>query len=189
MGHAALSQKSTGELNVRLSLALNSGAPFCFLGIALGNLSDTIMSAIFCSLIGLALYSFVEYGVHRWILHGLDVAGHQNHHLDPSEPHAMLFSTGLTVHTLLLVLLSILAGFSVAIWTVFGSAIGYALFLQLHDFEHGDPVLSHRLWSRLHRHHMLHHDGSAYSKAPTDHGCNYGVLTTIWDRIFGTYRS
>ncbi|MGI9437492.1 MAG: sterol desaturase family protein [Geminicoccaceae bacterium] len=187
MSDETLKQKSADELNVRLSIALNTGAPFCFLGFALGNLPGTLKGAILCSVAGLILYSFVEYAVHRWILHGLDVTGHKNHHRNPGEPHAMLFSTGLTAHMLLLVSLSWFAGPIVAVWTVFGSALGYALFLQLHDFQHGDPVLSHRLWVGLHRHHMLHHEGSLRSGAEGNRDCNYGVITTIWDRVFQTY--
>jgi sterol desaturase/sphingolipid hydroxylase (fatty acid hydroxylase superfamily) len=189
MSDATLKQKPADELNVRLSIALNTGAPFCFLGFALGNLPGTIDGAILCTVVGLVLYSFVEYGVHRWILHGLDVTGHRNHHRNPTEPHAMLFSTGLTVHTLLLVSLSWVTGSPIAIWTVFGSALGYALFLQLHDFQHADPALSHRLWGSLHRHHMLHHEGGDRSGAAVDRGSNYGVITMIWDRIFRTYRA
>ena len=189
MNDATLEQKSTDELNVRLSIALNTGAPFCFLGIALCNLQGHLEVAILCSVAGLAMYSFVEYGVHRWVLHGLDVTGHWNHHRNPAEPHALLFSTGVTAHTLILFFLSWVAGPSIAIWTVFGSALGYALFLQLHDFQHGDSVLSHRLWPMLHRHHMLHHQASSFHGVEPNNCCNFGVVTMIWDRVFGTYRA
>lgn len=116
MGNATLNEKYIDELNVRLSLACNTGAPFCFLGLALYNLPETIVSAVLLCLTGLAIYSFTEYSVHRWILHGLDVAGHEHHHRNPDAPHAMLFSTGLTMHTLLLIPLTSLFGFAIAIW-------------------------------------------------------------------------
>lgn len=189
MSNTTLQQKSVDELNVRLSIALNTGAPFCFFGFALGNLPGNVGAAILLSFAGLILYSIVEYGVHRWMLHGLDVTGHENHHRGPREPYAMLFTTGLTAHTLFLVLLSSIAGLSAAIWTVFGSALGYALFLQLHDFQHSDPIVSRRLWPSLHRHHMLHHDDRACSGDKNDRRCNFGVITTLWDRIFMTYRA
>lgn len=188
MVNTALNQRSTDELNLRLSIALNTGAPFCFLGIAISDVPYGISVAIICGSFGLTLYSFVEYCVHRWILHEISVVGHRHHHLAPHEPHALLFSTGVTVHTLMLVALSLLVNMPVAIWTVSGSAFGYALFCQLHDFEHRDPGLSARLWPNLHRHHMLHHDGNSNVEKAACPGYNYGVLTTFWDRLFRTFR-
>lgn len=189
MLNTAFKQKASDELNLRLSVGLNTGVPFCFLGMALSNMPGDLAIALSCSLAGFIAYTLVEYQVHRWILHGLALSGHQDHHRAPAEPTAMPFSTGLTAHTLLLVLLSLWLGLDVAIWTVFGTALGYALFCQLHEIEHRDAGLAHRLWPRLHRHHMLHHEPAHGSMGMRDPACNFGVLTTSWDRLFGTYRS
>lgn len=189
MLNVALKQKTTDELNLRLSVGFNTGVPFCFLGMAWGNMPGNLMVALFCSSTGFLSYTFIEYQFHRWILHGFIIHGHRDHHFAPVEPSAMPFSTGLAAHTLLLVLLSIWLGLDIAIWTVLGSATGYALFCQLHEIEHRDAGLAHRLWPRLHRHHMLHHQPGHGRFEMHDKAYNFGVLTTFWDRLFGTYRS
>lgn len=189
MLYITLKQKATDELNLRLAVGLNTGAPFLFLGMGTGNVPNDFLSALICSLCGFLSYTFVEYQFHRWILHGCVIHGHQDHHNAPDEPNAMPFSTGLAVHTLLLVLLSLWLGLDVAIWTIFGCTTGYALFCQLHEIEHRYACLAHRLWPRLHRHHMLHHEPAQGRLEMYDRACNFGVLTTFWDRLFGTYRS
>jgi sterol desaturase/sphingolipid hydroxylase (fatty acid hydroxylase superfamily) len=138
---------------------------------------------------GLLAYSFAEYAFHRWVLHGFRVPGHLDHHLAPSEPLALPFSTGLSVHALLLLLLTVGLGSAPAIWAIFGSAFGYAAFCQLHELEHQHPSLALRLLPALHRHHMRHHEGCRGSMTGAGAGCNYGVLTTLWDRMFNTYRA
>lgn len=188
MVNAALKQKASDELNLRLSVGVNTGVPFCFLGLAFNNVPGEAVTALLYCIAGFTAYSFVEYAVHRWILHGLALRGHLDHHDSPDEPNAMPFSTGLTVHTLLLVLLSIWLGVDAALWTVLGSATGYALFCQLHEIEHRDACLANRLWPGLHRHHMLHHEPARQRRREPDIACNFGVLTTFWDRLFRTYR-
>lgn len=188
MLNVALKQKASDGLNLRLSLGLNTGVPCCFFGMALGNVPGNLMTALSFGLGGFLFYTFIEYAFHRWVLHGLAIFGHQDHHMDPRAPIAMPFSTGLTIHTFLLVVLSLTLGLDVALWTVFGCAAGYALFCQLHEIEHGDACLANRLWPSLHRHHMLHHEPKREGRRSGDAGCNFGVLTTFWDRLFLTYR-
>ena len=94
----------------------------------------------------------------------------------------MPFSTGLCAHTGVLVVLSLCIRLDLAICITLGSSIGYALYGHLHELIHRDPGLARHLAPRLYRHHMLHH---RTRREGDEH--NYGVLTTFWDRLFGTY--
>ncbi|MDH3662521.1 MAG: sterol desaturase family protein [Alphaproteobacteria bacterium] len=185
MPDAVLDQKATDELNLRLSVAFNTAVPFLLFGMALGQTSLVAVPVLFWWIMGLIGYSLVEYAFHRWILHGLVKHGHHLHHFEPFAPHAMPFCAGLCVHTLLLVILSLSLGLDLALCITLGSSTGYALYCQLHELIHRDPSLARRLVPRLHRHHMLHH---RTGNASAGDACNYGVLTTFWDRLFATFR-
>ena len=182
MLNAATQQKATDGLNLRLSAACNTAVPFMLFGMILGQASSDVVAAILWCTTGLIGYTFIEYAFHRWVLHGLLPRDHQLHHLEPFAPHAMPFSTGLSAHTAMLVVLSVCLSLDLALCVALGTSIGYALYGQLHELMHSDPGLARRLMPRLYRHHMLHHP----------RGCrgderNFGVLTTFWDRLFGTY--
>ena len=182
MLNAATEQKAIDGLNLRLSIACNTAVPFLLFGMALGQVSSDIMTAMLLGVIGLAGYSLIEYGFHRWVLHALQTRGHDLHHFEPFAPHAMPFSTGLSMHTAMLVVLAIGFGVDLALCVTLGSSIGYAIYGQLHELIHRDPSLARRLTPRLYRHHMLHHRNGS---GGAEH--NFGVLTTFWDRLFGTY--
>lgn len=182
MLNAALQQKATDGLNLRLSIACNAAVPFMLFGMIQGRVSTDVAAVMLWTAIGLIGYSLIEYVFHRWLLHGSLTRDHKLHHVEPSAAHAMPFSTGLAAHTVMLVTLSLGIGLDLALCITLGSSIGYAIYGQLHELIHRDPSLARRLTPRLYRHHMLHHrtrsGGDEY---------NFGVLTTFWDRLFGTY--
>jgi sterol desaturase/sphingolipid hydroxylase (fatty acid hydroxylase superfamily) len=185
MLNVAMEQKASDGLNLRLSIACNTAVPFMLFGLTQGTVSSDALALALWVLAGLASYTLAEYVFHRWVLHELVTEGHQLHHVEPFSPHAMPFSAGLSIHTAMLVLLAISTGFDVALYLMLGSSIGYALYCQLHELIHRDPSLARRLVPGLYRHHLLHHrtNGSTMGK-----DYNFGVLTTFWDRMFGTYR-
>jgi cyclopropane-fatty-acyl-phospholipid synthase len=151
-------------------------------GMILGQVSSDVAAAMLWCAVGLAGYSLIEYVFHRWVLHGLLTHNHELHHLDPFAPHAMPFCTGLSAHTTVLMALSLCIGVDLALCITLGSSIGYVIYGQLHELIHRDPGLARRLTPRLYRHHMLHHRPGS---GGDEH--NFGVLTTVWDRLFGTY--
>lgn len=182
MLNAAMERKATDGLNLRLSIACNTAVPFLLFGMMLGQIRLDPFSSLSLIAAGLAGYSFVEYAVHRWVLHGLVTDDHTLHHVEPFAPHALPFSTGLSAHTAMLIVLALSLGLDQALAVTLGSSIGYAIYCQLHELMHRDPSLARRLIPRLNRHHMLHH------RPGCDGGeRNFGVLTTFWDRLFGTY--
>lgn len=182
MLNAAIEPKATDGLNLRLSIACNTAVPFMLFGMILGQVSADIATVVLWALAGLVGYSLIEYSFHRWVLHGFLTRDHRLHHVEPFAPHALPFSTGLAAHTGMLVALSLAIGLDLALCALLGSSIGYALYGQLHELFHRDPTLARRLMPRLYRHHMLHHRAGSEAEER-----NFGVLTTFWDRFFGTY--
>ncbi|MEZ5931793.1 MAG: sterol desaturase family protein [Alphaproteobacteria bacterium] len=182
MLNAAMEQKATDGLNLRLSIACNTAVPFMLFGMSLGQVSSDAVRVMAWGIVGLIGYSLIEYAFHRWVLHGLLTADHRLHHEEPFAAHALPFSTGLSVHAGVLVMLSLWVGLDLALCITLGTSIGYALYGQLHELVHRDPSLARRLMPMLYRHHLLHH-----RTGPAGEERNFGVLTTFWDRLFGTY--
>jgi sterol desaturase/sphingolipid hydroxylase (fatty acid hydroxylase superfamily) len=133
---------------------------------------------------GLALWSLAEYLIHRFALHGPAylAALHDMHH---SDPRALVGSP------LWLSLGSILCGSFLPVWLLIGFAtacvvtaglmLGYIYFSLLHHIVHHHPTKRGSYLWRLKRRHARHH----YGKTP----CNFGVVTSMWDRVFGTFCS
>lgn len=117
---------------------------------------------------GIALYSFIEYAVHRWILHGVMWQTHIAHHTDPRKD--------------LMVPAALLAGLFFISWWLFGPPlatgmlVGWFLSGSIHKRIHSGSIFW--LWlARLRAHHDWHH-----CQITT----NYGVTSQLWDTLFGT---
>ena len=123
-------------------------------------------------LIGLFVWTFYEYAVHRWILHGWMSWFHDWHHDDQRDYIAL--------HPILTLLLY------GASWLIFGPrysiatlgfSIGYVLYAALHTAFHYATIKNGHPLFNLKRRHALHHAVET---------TNYGVLTSLWDRLFRT---
>lgn len=130
--------------------------------------------------IGLVLFSFVEYIVHRKLFHGSSiqplVVGHQRHHDDPMGYDALpFFLPALVVLSLTAALLLFLpVGYA---FLLSGSAaLGYVTYGLSHFAIHHMRFRRHlvKQWAA---HHHIHH------RHPTS---NFGVTTPLWDLVFGT---
>lgn len=126
------------------------------------------MLSILYFLLGIVVYSFVEYAVHRWVLHGPMKRYHSEHHRNPAKrantPFTVLIPGFLAVW--LLVGPAMMLG-TMACWAWSG-----ALHWRLHVGR-----LTAAWVLDLRKHHIGHH-----RKGST----NYGVSTKLWDRLFGT---
>jgi dihydroceramide fatty acyl 2-hydroxylase len=127
---------------------------------------------------GLALWTLLEYLIHRFAFHGF--LPHWQHHEDPKDAKYIVSPLWLSGGTSLLlwVVLRIPAGsWSRSALTVAGIISGYllyeALHLLIHANEAGGPLLT-----ALRRRHYYHHFAD-------DHYC-YGVTSSLWDRVFGS---
>ncbi|GEP09793.1 sterol desaturase family protein [Methylobacterium gnaphalii] len=138
------------------------------------------------SLVGVAVgalaWTLAEYVLHRWAFHALPFfrPAHDEHHAKPSSRtgvtswHSLLIFGGLA----LVLPPGILAGF----------VLGYLAYITAHHAVHHwrvGPTISvqgltlpHPLYA-LKLRHVAHHRGVE---------ANFGVVTTAWDRVFGTYR-
>jgi sterol desaturase/sphingolipid hydroxylase (fatty acid hydroxylase superfamily) len=150
-----------------------------FLTLTVRYRSGSIAAAAAFVLVGFTSWGLLEYSIHRWILHGppsMARRGHARHHADGS---ALVGTPALVAAAAAVVLWSMLAavcGAGVASALIFGLYAGYNYYALAHHWQHGGHAPVPYL-ERLERAHRIHH------VQPT---VNYGVTTTLWDRVFGT---
>ena len=129
-----------------------------------------MFTAILFFILGLILWTVLEYGIHRWLFHGPLASEHQHHHDSPGIPQPI----PLWVHAIPIVLLCWL-NIPLGLGVLTGLVIYDALHERLH---HG--TLEWSWLQRLKAEHTHHH------KVPTT---NFGLTINIWDRVAKTYRS
>ena len=151
---------------------------FC-LAASIRLLNATFIAVLFFG--GLVAWSLAEYLLHRFVLHHWPYfSGHHKAHHD--SPRSMIGAP--TLFTLAF----FAAVFYLPLWLPNGEAIalssfvgfltGYVAYGAIHHAVHhaeGQGLLL-RHFKRLH---AIHHHGSSVR--------NFGVLTSFWDRVFGTY--
>jgi sterol desaturase/sphingolipid hydroxylase (fatty acid hydroxylase superfamily) len=131
------------------------------------------------ALFGAALWTLVEYLVHRFAYHHAPVLTplHDAHHQEPLAFVGVpsFLSSGLILVVCYLPLRGAAPVFAAGFTS--GMMLGYAAYMFVHHATHhfnvqpGDWLYPARL------RHMTHH----YRE-----GVNYGVSTGFWDRVFGT---
>jgi sterol desaturase/sphingolipid hydroxylase (fatty acid hydroxylase superfamily) len=136
-----------------------------------------------CSLaLGLLIWTIVEYGAHRFILHSTEAFSrlHERHHATPGAYvgtptwiSLLCFALGGFTPTL------ILFGWDVASGVTTGLTLGYVWYLVVHDAVHRRHLKHSSLLYRAKMHHALHH----YARVRG----NYGVSSPFWDYVFGSY--
>jgi sterol desaturase/sphingolipid hydroxylase (fatty acid hydroxylase superfamily) len=134
------------------------------------------------SALGLVVWSLLEYGIHRGVLHRLPFFSpmHATHH---GAPLALIgtptwVSIPVWCGTLLLPLW-LLCGHDVATGTTSGVMLGYWWYGIVHHVIHHsahNPLLSY--FERRRAWHLRHH----YQRASG----NFGVTTSVWDHLFGS---
>jgi sterol desaturase/sphingolipid hydroxylase (fatty acid hydroxylase superfamily) len=133
---------------------------------------------------GFMSWGLLEYVLHRWVLHGLPSMarrGHAQHHAEPraliSTPLFVIMTGALAIWGLLGLVLP--AGLAALL--VFGLYAGYNYFALVHHWQHhrGNDLACVAYLGRLERLHHLHHHRQVV---------NFGISTTIWDRLFGTFQ-
>ena len=152
-----------------------------FLIFGIRHLSGSTTAAGLSVTGGFIAWGFLEYALHRWLLHGrpsIARRGHARHHADDT---ALISTPALVVMTTACAMwatLSVVFPTDVACLMVSGLYAGYNYYALLHH-------LKHRRWTTLaclaglERVHRIHHDR---------HIVNYGVTTTLWDRLLGTFQ-
>ncbi|HXJ79624.1 MAG TPA: sterol desaturase family protein [Candidatus Methylomirabilis sp.] len=130
--------------------------------------------------VGLGVYTLLEYLAHRWLYHHPQspaTAGHRLHHDDPQATIALPCFVTATAEAALWATLRPVMGDAEASILVGALVIGFLGYALLHHaLHHGRP--SWRYFRMLRSHHRIHHERP---------GKNYGVTTTMWDWMFGTH--
>lgn len=129
---------------------------------------------------GLAGWSVLEYGLHRFVLHGVAPFSrwHRQHHLRPKALIGLptVMSGGLLLGLVALPALALLPPWR-ALALLLGVVLGYLSYSVTHHRVH--HIVPRSAWGRQRRRsHALHH-------AHPDAG-GYGVSTGFWDHVFGT---
>jgi len=133
---------------------------------------------------GLFVFSFAEYVIHRWLLHNpksIFYPLHEAHHNQPEAISAGLFPTSFLVLMPVWVLLTYGLHVGGASFFLCGFAAGNLYFDTLHHFEHTVRInqIPFRWLQGRWAAHSVHH------KLDTT---NYGVMTSLWDYVFGTHQ-
>jgi sterol desaturase/sphingolipid hydroxylase (fatty acid hydroxylase superfamily) len=131
--------------------------------------------------IGLMCWPLIEYGLHRFVLHGLKPFStwHAAHHL---RPHALICTPTILSATLigLLVFVPVVAMSDLwqAVALTFGLMAGYLAYAVTHHALHHWRTDNAWLMKRK-RCHALHHN-------PCRPAGFYGVTSSYWDRVLRT---
>lgn len=137
------------------------------------------LAAVSLILIGLFVFSFMEYCCHRWLFHGplrLIAQGHTAHHGNPLGYDSLPFFLPALVLFGLIGVCGLLMPERDALLLASGIAFGYVTYGLSHfvihhiRFRHGLI----RRWAAYHHIHHYHPDR------------NFGVTTPLWDVVLGT---
>ncbi len=153
------------------------GAALIFAGLRRNELNPPVV--FLTILLGLFLFSIIEYSFHRWLFHGsvqLLVQGHRAHHENPLGYDSLPFflpAVILLALTGVLVLLMPANYVFLVIGTITVSYATYGLshFTIHHHRFHYTPA---RNWAANHQIHHYHPD------------TNFGVTTPLWDNLLAT---
>lgn len=159
---------------------------FIYMSVAEYHLS--VMSIIGYFLLGLFVWTFTEYVLHRFLFHWqppgkigerIHFVFHGVHHDYPSDSKRLVMvpTVSIPLATLFYFLFKLIVGpFNVAPFFC-GFILGYLFYDMTHYAIHHYNFKSN-FWLDLKHHHMLHH------YKDMNHG--YGVSSKIWDYVFRT---
>lgn len=136
-------------------------------------------------ILGLFIFSFVEYAMHRWINHGtnfLPARDHRHHHRYPYDDEYIIFPIWETAFILLPFLLFfcvVLPSLYMSFAALSGFMIGYVIYEWVHICTHF-PEGKRKGWiKRASNLHWKHHFQNSRK--------NYGFTSPFWDLVFRTY--
>ena len=165
-----------------------------FLGIAAAGLGTLVLIAGFperpiqcigCAASGFAGWTFTEYGLHRFVLHGIRPfsAWHAQHHGRPAARiYSPTFVSAILIASLVYVPALIAWGRWPACALTFGFVAGDFGYALTHHAVHHWGAERGWLWRRK-RWHGLHH---ALLCMPDRRSGYYGVTSPFWDYVFRT---
>jgi sterol desaturase/sphingolipid hydroxylase (fatty acid hydroxylase superfamily) len=145
------------------------------------NVHGTLASWLAVAAFGLALWTLVEYFIHRVIFHNVPFFRtlHNAHHKNPKALIDSPIWTSLTVVFVIVLAPSVwFFGSHLGTAFAFGMTLGYFSYSIIHHAMHFRSFRHDSYFYRAKHRHALHH----YSEAEG----NFGVTTPFWDYVFGT---
>jgi sterol desaturase/sphingolipid hydroxylase (fatty acid hydroxylase superfamily) len=135
--------------------------------------------------LGLFLWTFLEYLLHRWVFHERVLGGamareHLEHHakVDYFAPLSVKLALAVPIVGAIFAVGLLFTAATFASGLVIGVLTGWIVYEVIHRRIHvAAPLNAYGRWAR--KHHLSHHFGNAK--------LNHGVSTPIWDHVFGTY--
>ena len=150
----------------------------------------TLGSMALTAVLGFFAWTLTEYWLHRLVFHWIPAGRwgerfhfilHGVHHKWPRDRYRLVMPVAVSISLfwLFLGLFSLLLG-NHAFGFHVGFVAGYLFYDLSHYYmHHGHPTS--RWMKELRKHHMVHHSPN-YA-----HEKKFGVSTTLWDHVFGTY--
>jgi sterol desaturase/sphingolipid hydroxylase (fatty acid hydroxylase superfamily) len=178
-----LAELSKSRANYWASYVVDFSCPvlFAYLGF---RYQHGWMSMLGMAILGLALFTLVEYAIHRWLLHdprSILYQSHEAHHHNPEHLAAFLFPTSFLVLMPIWMLFNNVLHLHGTSFFLCGFSAGYCYFGTLHHFEHTtriNQIPFRWLQGRWAAHSVHHHLDDS----------NYGVMTSFWDMVFKTHQ-
>ena len=175
----AISMLSKTPLNYWAEFAVDIpfGAVLIFAGLRSNELGP--IAVVLTILLGLFLFSIIEYSFHRWLFHGsvqIMAQGHRAHHGNPLGYDSLPFFLPALILLALTGVLVLLMPAKYAFLLTGTIALSYVIYGLSHFTIHHHLfhyVLA-RNWAA--NHHIHHHHADT----------NFGVTTPLWDIVFGT---
>ena len=180
----ALDRIVYSSANYWVAMLSDLAAALTFLALGLNRFSGPWVVAGGVVIAGFMSSGLLEYVLHRWVLHGPPSRAKRGHAQHYAEPRALISTPLFVIMTGALAiwgLLGLVLPTGLAALLVFGLYAGYNYFALVHHWQHhrGKDLACVASLRRLERLHHVHH----YRQV-----VNFGISTTIWDRLFGTFQ-
>lgn len=192
IGNTAMEKVAFNAKHPALPTALFSAIILAFSYYALVSQSYSIVGFILFFLLGVFIWTFLEYFLHRFIFHLTGVKEpwktissglHLDHHRDPEDKFLIIASpvVAVGISGLLFTLFVLISGsYATAGILMSGIGFGYVVYEWVHygthRFKWKGPIGRY-----LTKNHLYHH-----FKRPNE---AYGVTSPLWDHVFGTKRT
>ena len=158
---------------------------------SLTRTSIDVLSTIGLATAGIFTWTFVEYWLHRTIMHWIpnDTWGermhfwvHGIHHIWPNDPLRLVMPPVVSI-TLFFIFLGLYRWLLGAYAWAFmaGFTLGYVAYDLMHFVLH-HAKFRWEWFKKLQHNHLSHHFSEKYENL------RFGVSTSLWDHVFGTYR-
>jgi 4-hydroxysphinganine ceramide fatty acyl 2-hydroxylase len=167
--------------NYWLVVASDVVGALLFLIIGVRRFSGSVVVAGVSVIVGFIAWGFLEYALHRWLFHGrpsMARRGHARHHADDTALISTPVLVVMAAAAVTSAMLSMVFPTGVTCLFVFGLYAGYNYYALLHHLQHRRGSVLACL-AGLERAHQIHHHR---------HTVNYGVTTTVWDHLLGTFQ-